>query len=116
MNIGVAKVFQIGAKVRKKIKGGSCTAKVQYYFHKLKGRLVWREPHSAIPWLRHCISYEIVNFNGRKSEPCCISSNNFVCMHRLQERAEAADERSQDLEATLREERQRIQTLERRYS
>ena len=53
MNIGVAKVFQVGEKTEKIINGGSCTAKTQYYFHKLKGRLVWREPHSAIPWLRH---------------------------------------------------------------
>ena len=37
-------------------------------------------------------------------------------MHRLQERAVAAEERSYDLETILREERQRIQTLERRYS
>ena len=38
-----------------------------------------------------------------------------VYVHRLQERVVAAEERSCDLEATLREERQRTQTLERRY-
>ena len=36
------------------INGGSCTARAQNFFHKLKGRLVWQEPHSAIPWLHHC--------------------------------------------------------------
>ena len=44
-----------GFKTEEMASGGSCTAKVHLYFPKLEGsllfRLVWREPHSAIPIL-----------------------------------------------------------------
>ena len=45
MNIGVAKVFQIGAKLNLRfryimVNDGSCTAKAQHFFHKLKRKVV----------------------------------------------------------------------------
>ena len=60
MNIGVAKVFQTGVKQRKWLMVAFVQLRLSSFFCKLKGklpgmlfRLVWQEPHSAIPWLRH---------------------------------------------------------------
>ena len=60
MNIGVAKSVSSRGKTVEMANGRSCTTKTQYLFItsikiNIMLRFVWREPHSAIPWLCYCL-------------------------------------------------------------